>query len=291
MSVHDAFIQSIRDAPDDDVPRLIYADYLEEHGDPVRAEFIRLQCQIARQREDENDPAARQLRSHEYQFLRDHEDAWLGEAAPIRKERTFDPTFRRGFVEACGIAAPQLLEHATTLMRCMPLWTEATLSRGRGLVRQLVSLPEFSQLRRLTFAGQLDVEDTRALAGWPGLAELHSLRFWGGDEREHDREVCNILASSPHTHGLQLMEMIQVRGGIGSDYRDEDGAAWARRLEKRINARFDRPVFRTSRPFEKTFAVKSCEGYGFYAGLLPRKYQEVVARDTTGTVRALRTRV
>src|SRR5262245_22546514 len=32
---------------DDDGPRLIYADWLEDHGDPVRAEFIRVQCRLA----------------------------------------------------------------------------------------------------------------------------------------------------------------------------------------------------------------------------------------------------
>jgi uncharacterized protein (TIGR02996 family) len=30
--------------PDDDAPRLIYADWLDEQGDELRAEFIRLQC-------------------------------------------------------------------------------------------------------------------------------------------------------------------------------------------------------------------------------------------------------
>ena len=31
----DAFLQAIRDAPEDDGPRLIYADWLEEHADTV----------------------------------------------------------------------------------------------------------------------------------------------------------------------------------------------------------------------------------------------------------------
>ncbi len=36
-------------APADDVPRLAYADRLEELGEPERAEFIRLQCELARE--------------------------------------------------------------------------------------------------------------------------------------------------------------------------------------------------------------------------------------------------
>lgn len=39
-----ALLQAIRAAPADDVPRLVYADFLEERGDEARAEFIRLQC-------------------------------------------------------------------------------------------------------------------------------------------------------------------------------------------------------------------------------------------------------
>src|SRR5688500_455808 len=34
-------------APEDDLPRLVYADWLEEHGRPQRAEFIRAGCRLA----------------------------------------------------------------------------------------------------------------------------------------------------------------------------------------------------------------------------------------------------
>jgi uncharacterized protein (TIGR02996 family) len=33
---------------DDDTPRLVYADWLEEHGQPAKAEFLRLECRLAR---------------------------------------------------------------------------------------------------------------------------------------------------------------------------------------------------------------------------------------------------
>ena len=32
---------------EEDTPRLAYADWLDEHGDADRAEFIRVQCQLA----------------------------------------------------------------------------------------------------------------------------------------------------------------------------------------------------------------------------------------------------
>jgi uncharacterized protein (TIGR02996 family) len=38
----------VRDQPDDDTPRLILADWLEENGLAERAEFVRVQCQMTR---------------------------------------------------------------------------------------------------------------------------------------------------------------------------------------------------------------------------------------------------
>jgi len=40
------FLEEIRRSPNDDTPRLIYADWLEEQGD-VRAEYLRLECEVA----------------------------------------------------------------------------------------------------------------------------------------------------------------------------------------------------------------------------------------------------
>jgi len=45
-ATHAGFIPDICEHPDDDSIRLIYADYLEDHGDPERAEFIRVQVEV-----------------------------------------------------------------------------------------------------------------------------------------------------------------------------------------------------------------------------------------------------
>ena len=47
MTHDEAFLQAMVETPDDDTPRLVYADWLEENGDADRAEFIRLQCELA----------------------------------------------------------------------------------------------------------------------------------------------------------------------------------------------------------------------------------------------------
>jgi uncharacterized protein (TIGR02996 family) len=46
MTEHDAFLQAIIESPDDDTLRLVFADWLEEHGDAARAELIQLQCSL-----------------------------------------------------------------------------------------------------------------------------------------------------------------------------------------------------------------------------------------------------
>src|SRR2546422_761256 len=47
MSDSAPFLRAICAHPDDDGPRLVYADWLDERGDP-RGEFIRVQCGLAK---------------------------------------------------------------------------------------------------------------------------------------------------------------------------------------------------------------------------------------------------
>lgn len=42
-----ALLRAVLSAPEDDVPRLVLADWLEEHFATERAEFIRIQCELA----------------------------------------------------------------------------------------------------------------------------------------------------------------------------------------------------------------------------------------------------
>lgn len=45
-----ALIAAVNAAPEDDLPRLVYANWLREHGRDDRAEFIAVQCELARLR-------------------------------------------------------------------------------------------------------------------------------------------------------------------------------------------------------------------------------------------------
>ena len=48
MPSDEAFLHAICENPQDDAPRLIYADWLEEHGQLERTEFIRAQIELAK---------------------------------------------------------------------------------------------------------------------------------------------------------------------------------------------------------------------------------------------------
>jgi uncharacterized protein (TIGR02996 family) len=91
MTAAAALLAAVRAAPADDAPRLVYADWLDEHGQPERAEFIRVQCALART----DSPA---LRRRETELLAAHHDAFAGPlAAPHLRFR-----FERGFIVGFG---------------------------------------------------------------------------------------------------------------------------------------------------------------------------------------------
>ena len=47
MDDREALLRAAVASPDDDLPRLVYADWLEEHDDPGQAAFVRAQCELA----------------------------------------------------------------------------------------------------------------------------------------------------------------------------------------------------------------------------------------------------
>lgn len=68
MSERDALYRAVCSNPHDDTPRRLLADHLEEYGEPERAEFIRVQCELERfrtfepsHRKEFNDLARQQL--------------------------------------------------------------------------------------------------------------------------------------------------------------------------------------------------------------------------------------
>jgi uncharacterized protein (TIGR02996 family) len=115
-----ALLRAIAAAPDDDTPRLVYADWLDEHGRPVRAEFIRLQCRIAQL--DTKSQAVRNrnvgLFKRQQELLDAHLPELLGPLAG--RVPDYEADFHRGFVAEVGLDVGAFLAHAADLAAALP---------------------------------------------------------------------------------------------------------------------------------------------------------------------------
>src|SRR5262245_44417826 len=96
FATENAFLRAILDNPDDDAPRLIYADWLDENGDADRAEFIRLQISLARMESVGSQYASLQSRAEEVR--RAHHMEWVNELPHFDKVAW--EVFDRGFISA-----------------------------------------------------------------------------------------------------------------------------------------------------------------------------------------------
>src|SRR5215472_16114924 len=76
MSDHAGFLKAICDSPDDDVPRLVYADWLDEQGQAARSEFIRVQLALAPLEGTWGERWAK-LEARENQILLEYRDEFL----------------------------------------------------------------------------------------------------------------------------------------------------------------------------------------------------------------------
>jgi uncharacterized protein (TIGR02996 family) len=187
--------QRIRAYPDDDTPRLIYADWLDERGDP-RGEFIRVQIALARLADrnpltylpgtrisaaayfgsllpGEPSPREAELRRREFLLLSRHREEWL---APFRGW-TSGEEFRRGFVESVKITARAFLAHAPRLFALTPLRQVQILDLDHW-ADSLAACPFLDRLEALTIHAQYCGPSlAAALAHSPYLHHLRQLRL------------------------------------------------------------------------------------------------------------------
>ncbi len=147
------FLDAICADPHDIGLRLIYADALDDAGDTARAEFIRVQVELATGKfpctctcEYEHGigcPEGRQvsLRRRERELLSEYGSRWAGDIAvafgfwrwgnnggtsgPNRPAVRWE--FRRGFVEKVSCTCADWLQHGPAIVRCQPVLT-VTLS-------------------------------------------------------------------------------------------------------------------------------------------------------------------
>lgn len=140
------FMESICAAPDDDGPRLICADYLDEQGDP-RGEFIR--TQIALHQLPDLDRRRSKLQRLERDILNRYGERWTAGHAAWAS----GAVFRRGFVHEINMSARQFLAHAEPLLQSEPI-QHVHLLDAENLLHRVLEAPEFDRLTGLSVYAQ-----------------------------------------------------------------------------------------------------------------------------------------
>jgi uncharacterized protein (TIGR02996 family) len=186
MSLDQAFLDDIIEHPDDDTPRLIYADWLEDQGNPssrARAELIRVQCQLSANRGTQGTP---RLFQRQREILAEHEQHWVQELGVSVAEWQFE----RGFIGRIRIEVPVLLEHAEQLFHRAP-------------IRQLSLFWWFTRIMDRT-------ADLRRLCSLPTWRNLLSLEM---PEQHLSSAILELLASCEAFPGLQVLDLARNRLG------------------------------------------------------------------------------
>jgi uncharacterized protein (TIGR02996 family) len=167
-----AFLNAIIENPDDDGPRLVYADWLDEQGDHARAEFIRIQCEMAKFEPESVRWYELSLRSQ--RLLQRHQPAWLRDIQKYVRASTF----RRGFVESVSMTARRFLKHGDFVFTHAPI-RELVLSESRDLLSQVLASPHLGRLHTLDLSfNRIDDSGALLLTTAPNLSGLTNLDLW-----------------------------------------------------------------------------------------------------------------
>jgi uncharacterized protein (TIGR02996 family) len=213
-----ALLAAICAQPDEDTPRLAFADYLDEAGgaaDAARAEFIRIQVERSRLAPD--DPRGPGLFRREAELWVAHRRDWRA-ALPDLWWLNWRG-YERGFLTV--IDADQMepfVRHAPEVFAAAPVQCVCIRRADPNVTRDLAFLPELIHLRELDLTGCLALTDgdVATLAGSPGLGNLHALRL-GGNPIGADGE--RALARSRYLRNLRRLEVHRVGDAVLEELR------------------------------------------------------------------------
>lgn len=198
MTTETELLRAVLQDPDDDGPRLAYADWLESKGDP-RGKFIRCDLEIAALKRQ--DPSARvpaKLTSWRGFLLGEHKKAWF---APFRGLAD-EVQYRRGFVELVTLDAARFLEVGDDIFALAPV-RHANLTGTKTVFADLCNSPLLGRLRSLGLSNnQLDDDDVARLAASPNAANL---RWLGLSHNEIGMRGWEAIAASPHLKRLRYV--------------------------------------------------------------------------------------
>lgn len=219
MLTREAFLQVIIDNPDEDAPRLIYADWLEEHGESPRAEFIRIQCELARLPEDDEERRPI-LQEREWTLLSAHAKEWLAElpvlegikwdeATPIGKRDSL-PCFARGFASSILAENEKAFQTHVEAIFCAAPVTELRFNHRLKDMKMFLSCSGLERLKRLSmsanfYEGRRNWRSQFAqLVNCPRLSQLTELDL--GLNNLGDEGI-QILIDSPHLTQLTNLDL------------------------------------------------------------------------------------
>jgi uncharacterized protein (TIGR02996 family) len=204
MTSRRALLQAVLDAPDDDLPRLVFADWLDENGESDRADFIRAQIEFSRTPEDS--PRFEQLRQQATTWPRTIRQAgWLKEVPGWARHRA---EFRRGFVEHVVCTAASFARRGARLFDNAPVRSVVltAFSKQVGLVAQA---SHTSRLRALTLNAERYEErptpaEIQQLANSSHVGNLKTLNLVGNWLGGPETERLTASSGFPQLHTLEL---------------------------------------------------------------------------------------
>jgi len=278
-----ALFAQLLEHPDDDAPRLVYADVLSGAGDP-RGELIALQCRLAA---TPDDGARRRIRIAENKLLAAHGPAWEREVREAVGDEIFELTWRRGFIHHLTTRF-EALDHVAAVVEAAPLlrsWTATSLQPLRDVesLAVLFAVPAFAQLDTLHVGLPVGNSLAFAVAESPHLHGLRSLTVEGSelpfdladpDSVPLDAEGVRALSQAPTLSNLRSL-------GLAQDEVDAvavEALADARFALERFTLRslaFDdeaalvlatRPEFGSLRHLELRFSSMTARGAAALAG-------------------------
>ncbi len=210
MTDRDALLAAICAQPDEDTPRLMYADWLDEHGsadDRLRARFIRVQIEMTRL--EEQHPKWRKLYSEERKLLNDLTRRNVLSVDHLQKRIVGGVDYQRGFLASITVYAKRFLAEADNFLAIDPIQTvrfaKLTAKQGSVPPATLFRSEQLARVRALdlTSAG-LGAEGLGHIADSAHLAGLRSLVL---TENPLTAEGLSRLVDSPNLPALASLDL------------------------------------------------------------------------------------
>jgi uncharacterized protein (TIGR02996 family) len=144
-----SFFRAIKENPDDDSPRLILADWLQERGDAAmsaRGEFLRLK--VLRHRLSPKDPSYDLLKRREGELFTEHRWTWLGPLVDAAKAWTFERGMIQITARAGNFLTPEMRAWTQTPAA---LWVDALtlIELAQRHILELAYCPLLANVNRL----------------------------------------------------------------------------------------------------------------------------------------------